>query len=145
MKIAAGLSISAWILFSTIACAADLRARPTTVGQSTTTIQFSVPYSFTNVRHELDHAVIRCVVQDVPKTPPVGAGQTTIMLQGQPKSGTAVIHVAPLSGQTLAGAKHYSCEMQVSNGKMTVVPQPTGFDWARIKSGSTVMVGGQIK
>ena len=145
MKIIARISLWGLVLFGAPPLAADLRAKPMATTADIASIQFSVPYSFSNVHHELDHAVIRCVAQLAPKTPPIAAGQTTITLKGQPKTGTAIVNAIPFAGQKLSDARHYTCEMQVSNGKMTVVPQPTGFDWARLRSGSTVIVKGQIR
>lgn len=111
------------------------------------TLQLSVPYSFSNVHKDLLHAVIRCSAKlgSSPQSPAIGAGETTIMVNGQPKTGTANIMVNPFPGQKLSEAKSYSCGMQVSNGKMTIVPQlGSGPAWSKVQHGSTSMVGGKI-
>jgi len=113
----------------------------------TVTLQLVVPYSFSNVHKDLQHAVIRCVAKlgSSPQSPSIGAGETTIVVNGQPKTGIANILVNPAPGQKLSEAKSYSCGMQVSNGKMTIVPQlGSGPEWSKVQHGSTFMVGGKI-
>jgi len=140
------LSMFGIILLSAPAFAANLTGKTLTGAPAPVTLQFSVPYDFSNVHHELDHAVIRCVAQLGPMSPPIASGQVTVMLKGQPKSGTAIIAVNPVFGQKLSDARHYSCGMQVSNGKMTLTPQlGAGPAWAKTQPGSTLMVSGKIQ
>jgi hypothetical protein len=146
MRIIIGLSLFGFVLIGTPTPAADLGGHPLGGNPEPTSIRFSVPYSFSNVHRDLTHAVIRCVAQIAPNTPPIAAGQTTVIVNGQPKSGTAVIVVTPVPGQRLSNAKHYSCGMQVSNGKITMTPQfGAAPAWAKTHAGSTLMVSGQIK
>ena len=111
------------------------------------TLQLSVPYSFSNVHKDLQRAVIRCSAKlgSSAQSPSIGAGETTVMVNGQPKTGIANIVVNPFPGQKLSDAKSYICGMEVSNGKMKIVPQlGSGPAWSKALHGSTFMVSGQI-
>jgi hypothetical protein len=112
-------------------------------------LTFSVPYSFTNVDKKLQSAVIRCVGKPSVKAPPIAAGEITVVLNGQPKSDVATVKVSPLPGQTLAGAKFYTCAMRLSDGKISDMPPGfnpnTSFKWTVAKAGSTLEVNGEIK
>jgi hypothetical protein len=132
-------------LLSAPAFAAGLGQKQLQGAPPPVTIEISVPYSFANVHQSLDHAVIRCTAQIGHMMGPVGAGQVTIPLNGQPRSGIARIKIEPAPGQRLSDAKHYTCGMQVSDGKMTIVPQLGGGPaWAKAQPGSTYMVEGPI-
>jgi hypothetical protein len=112
-------------------------------------LTFSVPYSFASVDPKLQSAVIRCVAKPGVKAPPIAAGETTVVLNGQPKSDVATVKVSPLPGQTLAAAKFYTCAMRLSDGKITDMPPGfnpnTPLKWTVAKTGSTLEVSGEIK
>jgi hypothetical protein len=146
MRVITSLSMLVLVLTGASALAANPFGK-TLAGQPTVaSIRFSVPYSFSNVTNELDHAVIRCVAQRGKMSPAIAWGEFIVMLNGQPRSGTAVITVTPASGRNLSDAKHYSCGMQLSNGKMAMPPQrSSGPAWAKAQPGSVAMVDGEIK
>jgi hypothetical protein len=114
-----------------------------------TSVTFSVPYSFGNVDPKLQSAVIRCVAKAGAKSAAVAAGEATVTLNGQPRSDVATIKVNPLPGQTLAGAKFYTCAMRLSDGHIAEMPPAfnpnASFKWTVAKPGSTVEVSGEIK
>ena len=109
-------------------------------------MSFSVPYSFSDVHPQLLNATIRCVASAGPKTQPLGAGQATIAIGGQPRSGRAEIQVRAGAGEKLQDARAYTCALQVSDGKMSITPQlGTGPNWARANRSSVFMVSGAIE
>jgi hypothetical protein len=112
-------------------------------------LTFSVPYSFSNVDPKLHSAVIRCAARLGAKGPPIAAGETAIVLSGQGRSGVASVNLSPLPGQTLAGAKFYTCAMRLSDGKITDMPPGfnpnTPLKWTVAKPGSTLEVSGEIR
>jgi hypothetical protein len=134
-------------------CAGALGAEPLKPGgfvpAAPSALQFSVPYSFANVDSKLQSAVIRCVAKAGAKSPPIAAGETTVLLNGQPKSDVAAVKVSPLPGQTLSGAKFYTCVMRLSDGHIAEMPPAfnpnASFKWTVAKPGSTVEVSGEIK
>lgn len=141
------LLVTGLFLSGASAHAADYSGKTLETAPPAVTLQLVVPYSFSNVHKDLRHAVIRCSAKlgSSPQSPAIGAGETTIMLNGQPKTGTAIIMVNPAPGQKLSEAKSYTCGMQVSNGKMTIVPQlGSGPEWSKVQQGSAFMVSGKI-
>lgn len=142
MKATRSLFLAAMVSAPAFAAGIGQKNMPVT---PTVTIEIQVPYSFVNVHQSLAHAVIRCTAQIGHMMGPVGAGQVTIPLNGQPRSGIALIKIEPAPGQRLSDAKHYTCAMQVSDGKMSIVPQlGAGPAWAKAQPGSTYMVEGPI-
>ena len=141
------------LAYSTLALGAEPPAKPggfvPGISAAPSTLTFSVPYSFSSVDAKLHSAVIRCVARPGPKSPPVAAGETAVALNGQPRSDVATIQVSPLPGQTLAGAKFYTCAMRLSDGKITDMPPGfnpnTPLKWTVAKAGSTLEVNGEIK
>lgn len=128
------------------ALAAGIAGGASTGSPAVTSLQFSVPYSFSNVNKAVDHAVIRCVAKFGVNTPPIASGQVVVMLNGQPRSGIALVAVTPTPGQKLSDAKHYSCGVELSDGKMAIIPQLGGGPvWAKAQPGSVFMVNGEIK
>jgi hypothetical protein len=140
------------VLSAAPAFGADLAGKPggfVPAVAAPSSLTFSVPYSFAGVDPKLQSAVIRCVAKAGVKSPPIAAGEATIVLNGQPKSDAATIKVSPLPGQTLAGAKFYTCAMRLSDGKVTDMPPGfnpnTSLKWTVAKPGSTVEVSGEIR
>jgi hypothetical protein len=131
-------------------------------------LRFSVPYSFANVRKELKNAIIRCDVlakgapmfggsvgplgADLPNSgfsmpTAIGSGSVVIALNGQPRSGTALVIPTPKAGASFDDATQYLCVIQVNNGFQTISPG-TGANvplWARSQGGSQLGATGAIK
>jgi hypothetical protein len=134
---------------ATALCAEPIKSGGFVAPAAPSALTFSVPYSFTNVNPKLQSAVIRCVAKPGLKAPPIAAGETTVALNGQPKSDVATVKVTPLPGQSLASAKFYTCAMRLSDGHM--VDMPPGFNpntalkWTVAKTGSTFEVSGEIR